>query len=464
MSINSLHTKLNTIDTKDFPKELLSHIFSIINTLHDNIAILDAQGVLRWVSDDFLNTYNLKHEDVIGTNTLELERKKIFSPSVASLVLQSKQQVTVIEKTKDGRQFIATAIPIYGKNGEIKWIFSYTINPKNFLSIHSVYKELKLTEHDDNKELQLENLILQSKSIQKILHLIPKIANIDTNILVTGESGTGKTAFARLIHAQKTTPNTPFVEINCAEIPIHLLESELFGYETGAFTGAKTQGKIGRIQLAHKGTLFLDEIGELPLETQAKLLQVIQEKKITRLGGTKSIFVDFRLIAATNQNLLELVEKKLFRKDLYFRLNVLPLYMPSLKERREDIIPLAQKFLNDFNLKYKTNKIFSASLEDILEEYSYPGNIRELKNLIEQLVIVTDDVLISEIELPKNILLDHFYTPKKHKTLKETLEDLEAQIIMKTYKNYKTTTATAKELGISQATATRKIQKYLKSK
>lgn len=454
-----LESVIKTIDGQVFPKELIIHIFSIINALHDNVAILDKNGVLRWVSDDFLSTYDLTREEVIGKRTHDFEDQKIFTPSVSALVLKSKKQVTVVETIKSGKQLIATGIPIYGSANEIEWIFSYTINKNYFTSLENTYNQLDFLEYESSGVRSTQDLIMKSPAMQKIVKLIPKLATIDANLLITGESGTGKTAFARLIHTHNKE-DRPFIEINCAEIPSQLIESELFGYEQGAFTGAKTQGKVGRIQLAHGGTLFLDEIGELPLEVQIKLLQVIQEKQISPIGSTRPISVDFRLIAATNQNLLELVERKKFRSDLYFRLNVFPLSMPALRERREDIIALAQAFLANANQNYKTNKVLSNDVEDILKEYNYPGNIRELKNIIEQLVIISDSTLIQEIELPKEILLNHYHAPRKYSNLKDALDDFEKKLVQRAYSQHKTTTKTAEALGISQAGVVRKLQRY----
>ena len=290
---------------------------------------------------------------------------------------------------------------------------------------------------------------------------IEKLAKVNTTVLITGESGVGKNVVARLVHHLSDRTNGPLVEINCAGIPAPLLESELFGYEAGAFTGASHKGKEGRIALADKGTLFLDEIGELPLRLQSKLLQVIQEKQIVKLGGVKPVSIDFRLVAATNQDLEALVEKKRFRSDLFFRLNVLPLWIPPLRERREEIVPLCLSILGEMNAKYGTEKVFSDEVKRHLAAYSWPGNIRELRNVIERLVIVSSGGVIKADELP-----EHMFRHQENqespigKSLPDALETLERRMILEAYKACGTTTGVAKALGISQPTAARKIAKY----
>ena len=290
---------------------------------------------------------------------------------------------------------------------------------------------------------------------------IEKLAKVNTTVLITGESGVGKNVVARLVHHLSDRTNGPLVEINCAGIPAPLLESELFGYEAGAFTGASHKGKEGRIALADKGTLFLDEIGELPLRLQSKLLQVIQEKQIVKLGGVKPVSIDFRLVAATNQDLEALVEKKRFRSDLFFRLNVLPLWIPPLRERREEIVPLCLSILGEMNAKYGTEKVFSDEVKRHLAAYSWPGNIRELRNVIERLVIVSSGGVIKADELPEH-MFRHQENPESPigKSLPDALETLERRMILEAYKACGTTTGVAKALGISQPTAARKIAKY----
>ena len=297
--------------------------------------------------------------------------------------------------------------------------------------------------------------------MQQVFRIAKRLSAFNSNVLITGESGVGKEEVTRYIHRNSLRAKRPFVAVNCGAIPENLLESELFGYEAGAFTGASHKGKEGRIALADKGTLFLDEIGELPLRLQSKLLQVIQEKQIVKLGGVKPVSIDFRLVAATNQDLEALVEKKRFRSDLFFRLNVLPLWIPPLRERREEIVPLCLSILGEMNAKYGTEKVFSDEVKRHLAAYSWPGNIRELRNVIERLVIVSSGGVIKADELPEH-MFRHQENPESPigKSLPDALETLERRMILEAYKACGTTTGVAKALGISQPTAARKIAKY----
>ena len=246
-----------------------------------------------------------------------------------------------------------------------------------------------------------------------------KVCEVDTNVLITGDSGVGKNVIARLIHQHSARAKGPLIEINCGAIPESLIESELFGYEKGAFTGALHSGKTGQIELANDGTLFLDEIGELPLSMQVKLLKVIQERKIVKVGGTRQIPVNFRLISATNKNLQEEIKIGNFREDLYYRLSVIPIHIPPLKERPDDLLPLIMHFLDKANEKYQRDKTFSSSAIDALMNYDWPGNIRELQNLIERLVLTVDDDCIDIDSLPEHINLTPSINSAKELTLKK---------------------------------------------
>ena len=431
-------------------------LFSVIEAIHDNVAIVDHNGVMRWVSSCFERTYGVSRDRIIGRTTYELEAERVFSPSVAALVLKTRRVVTLTEVTRSGRYNIVTGVPIYGDDGDVSFVVSYSVDMRYSRQLHEEYQKINA----------LLSPAVETPSggqafggtMRAIAATLEKLARVDTTVLITGESGVGMNVVARLAHHLSDRAEGPLVEINCAGIPAPLLESELFGYEAGAFTGASHKGKEGRIALADKGTLFLDEIGELPLRLQAKLLQVIQEKRIVKLGGVRPVSIDFRLVAATNQDLEALVEKKRFRSDLFFRLNVLPLRIPPLRERREEIVPLSLGILEEMNAKYGTAKTFSEGVRRHFVAYSWPGNIRELRNVIERLVIVSADTVIEPDELPEHLFRRP--PPSAGNSLPAALEALERHMILEAYKACGTTTGVAKALGISQPTAARKIARW----
>jgi transcriptional regulator with PAS, ATPase and Fis domain len=311
------------------------------------------------------------------------------------------------------------------------------------------------------------DFVAGSAEMQQVIELAMRVARTDSTILVRGESGVGKEVLTRIIHRNSTRKNKSLMKINCAAIPENLLESELFGYEPGAFTGATKKGKVGLIELANQGTLFLDEIGEMPLTLQAKLLQVIQERTFYRVDGTKAIAVDIRIITATNRELEKLVEEKKFREDLFYRLNVIPITIPPLRERKGDIVPLVGRFLDKFNKKYQMDKKISNDAFGYLLRYRWPGNIRELENMVEQLVVITPVDLIEPQHLPGYI--HNLPNPiDKHDkvtvpgvvSLSEAMEEVEKQLFLSAYEHCKNTYQTAKILGVSQPTVVRKLKKY----
>nr|WP_272879099.1 sigma 54-interacting transcriptional regulator [Clostridium sp. Cult2] len=292
-----------------------------------------------------------------------------------------------------------------------------------------------------------------------------KVSSFDCNVLINGESGVGKEGIAQIIHSSSNRSNHPFVKINCASIPNDLVESELFGYEKGAFTGAKIDGKSGFFEIANGGTLFLDEISAFPLSLQAKLLRAIQEKEIYRIGGTIPIKIDVRFIAATNRNLKQMIFEGTFREDLFYRLNVYPINVPPLRQRKEDIVPLVKYFIKENNLKYESSKTINEDALQYLSELNWPGNIRELENFIQRVfinsideIITLKDVIASLGMEKKNSYED--ISNLQAMNLQEILERTEEKVF-KTVKNSKMSTREiGKILGISQSTVVRKLKKY----
>ncbi|MGE5592551.1 MAG: sigma 54-interacting transcriptional regulator [Betaproteobacteria bacterium] len=308
-------------------------------------------------------------------------------------------------------------------------------------------------------------VIAYSVEMGRVLQLAAKVAPVNTTVLILGESGVGKEVVARFIHMNGPRRNGPFVNINCGAIPGSLLESELFGYEAGAFTGARREGKPGMIEVAAGGTLFLDEISELPTDLQVKLLQVIQERKLVRVGGVKPLNVDIRIIAATNRDLAAMVARGEFRADLFYRLNVVPITIPPLRERPDDVIPLIYHFLERYNNAHGYHKVISEDAREVLTRYSWPGNVRELENLIERLVVTVEGDEITVRDLPRAIL-EEGDVSRSHVVvggimpLRQAVEEVERQLIQRALAANKSTYSIAKLLGVNQSTVVRKIRKY----
>lgn len=319
-----------------------------------------------------------------------------------------------------------------------------------------------------------DDLVISDKSMADINQTISRIAYFDSTILIQGESGTGKTALARHIHKNSNRAGKPFITINCGSIPESLIESELFGYASGAFTSASKKGKPGQVELADGGTLFLDEIGLLPYNLQAKFLQLIQEKTYTPVGALKSKTVDVRIIAATNENLKEFIKAKKFREDLYYRLRVIELFLPPLRERTDAIEPLINFFINKYNDKFGTSKTITPTAVSMLKEYSWPGNIRELQYLIEKTIITSGNDTITTEDIPPL----HDVEPKQGDAqvsdseessidsmdFDAAVSEFERKILEKYYKQYKSSYKVADALGITQTKASRLLRKYNISK
>ncbi|NLS44134.1 MAG: sigma 54-interacting transcriptional regulator [Firmicutes bacterium] len=308
-------------------------------------------------------------------------------------------------------------------------------------------------------------VIAYSIEMGEVLNLAAKVAKVTTTVLIMGESGVGKEVVARFIHNASLRKAGPFITINCGAIPLNLLESELFGYEAGAFTGAKREGKPGMIEIASSGSLFLDEISSLSLDLQVKLLRVIQERRLVRVGGIRPIDVDIRIIAATNKDLVKMVEEKEFRADLFYRLNVVPLTIPPLRSRQDDIVPLIYHFMEKHNNAYGYDKTISEEARNLLTLYSWPGNVRELENLIERLVVTIEGDQIDVEDLPLYVRREKKKSTSKVTVkgiipLREAVEEVEKQLIKRAKEIHGTTYKTAEALGVNQSTVVRKLKKY----
>ncbi|AOT68700.1 sigma 54-interacting transcriptional regulator [Geosporobacter ferrireducens] len=430
--------------------------------------ILDGKGNTVRVNKEFENITDIKKEEVTGKNVKEMEEKGAYNPSVGVLILKEKRKISIIQKLQNGKEALVTGIPIYDENGNIFRIIINSIDFKELNIINQYYAKQKERNVIQAKAEDVK-IIYESESMKRIMQLTNELKNIDSTLLITGESGVGKGVIARYLHHNGIRKKERMIEINCGAIPESLLESELLGYEAGAFTGAKKGGKPGLIELANKGTLFLDEIGEMPMQLQVKLLQVIQERQINRVGGIKPIDIDVRIIAATNKDLQEMVKRGKFRLDLFYRLNVIPINLPSLRERHADIIPMVAFFLDKYNTKYSKNVKIGKSILNMMLSYDWPGNVRELENTVERLVVTNPSELIEKDTNKSNIfsfhLYDHYSTNsdfiEKITPLEEAKRGIEKKLIQMAYKKYKSSYKVAEILEISQATAYRKIKEYM---
>ncbi|UUV19573.1 sigma 54-interacting transcriptional regulator [Fusobacteria bacterium ZRK30] len=437
--------------------ELKYSVFkNLVDNLYDEVIVWDENYKIVYVNKASYRHYGVSPEELIGKSFFELTKKEYWYPSVLPDVYKNPRIVSIIQKTHLGAKIKTTAVPIFSTKGKLEYV---AMNVKDVVS-----EETSTVK--DTVELENKNFITMSKEMSDLLILTEKIAKIDSTVLIQGESGTGKTFLAKHLHKKSRRNKNPFIFINCASINGNLLESELFGYVKGAFTGAMGSGKKGFIQMADKGILFLDEIGEMPLELQAKLLHVIQDREFIPVGGTKPVKIDIKIVAATNRNLKEMVNIGKFRRDLYYRLNIFELLIPPLRKRERDITPLANYFLNKNNEKYGRNCYLDEKTLKIMLGYSWPGNVRELSHIIERLVVTSENTKIKP-----DILPSEFFTlqdegendfERTDINLDEIMREYEEKIIKKYYELYPSSRKLAKELKISQSKANRLIKKYVK--
>lgn len=459
-------TTLHGTNQLQYYKDLQEEYNAILESSYDGIFIADGEGVVLRLNEACERIDEVKAEDVVGRHLQELVNAGIYSESVTLKVLESKKRVTILQKTKSGKEILATGTPIF-KNGKI---FRVVVNSRDITELNNLKNDLHQA-CEKTEILESELSLLRSESIKtdefvsrnhkmhKIYSLAVRVAGVDSTILIQGETGVGKEVITKFIHRNSKRKNGPFIKIDCSSIPENLLESELFGYEKGSFTGANKQGKVGLIELANGGTLFLDEIGELPQFLQAKLLRFIQDRVIVRIGGERPIPVDIRIIAATNKDLKTMVEQKLFREDLYYRLNVIPIFIPPLRQRPEDIQPLVTFFLDKFNNKYGYKKKIRPEALRYLIEYDWPGNVRELENLIERLVVTTSSDTIEVEDLPSTII-NYKIAVNCDLSLEESIANFEKQLILNVLRNSKSTFEMADKLKIDVSTVRRKLKKY----
>ncbi|AFM40671.1 transcriptional regulator containing PAS, AAA-type ATPase, and DNA-binding domains [Desulfosporosinus acidiphilus SJ4] len=417
------------------------------------IYITDGQGYTLGVNSTYEKLTGIKITEIQGKHMSKLVKDGLFDRSVTLMVLQSGKAETISQQIIRTNQMVcATGNPIFNDFGEIINVMT-TVRPLGKGIIQSENYDPCLIEG-------VGSVIAQSQIMRDLLKKAIHLANFESNILIEGPTGAGKEVIAKTLHYSGLRKNGPFIKVNMSALPEDLVESELFGYEGGAFTGAKKQGKEGLIKAAHHGTLFLDEIGEMPKNLQVKLLRVLQERELTPLGSTRPIPVDCRVIAATNRNLQQSVREGTFREDLFYRLNVIYLRIPGLSERPEDVIALATHFVSEMGNRLKVSKTLTNSALRALTSYSWPGNVRELQNLIERLIVLHPGNLISETHISEflGINLDRMSLTT---LMERSVVNLERKLILEAIKAANGDKAeAAKALGIHRTTLSRKMQRY----
>ena len=458
--------------TRQREKELERELDAIMDSSEDIIYITSPDGMTLRASRAIKRFTGHPKEAFVGKNVNDLVKQGLLTETLTSRVVNLGKPIrTVPPSLPNNQSALKTAIPVFNEAGQIEKVVTYV---RDLTKQNRLFQEL-VRALEENKEYKKElaelktkgrqdpGIVVESKKMVEIYNTAERIADVDATVLILGETGVGKDVLARSIYqASRRREKGEFVKINCGAIPHDLLESELFGYEPGSFTGASKAGKRGIFEQADKGVLFLDEVGELPITLQVKLLRVLQEKQIQRIGATKSRQVDVRLIAATNRDLKQMVRQGTFREDLYYRLNVIPIIIPALRERREDILPLVRFFLAKLNEKYKLSKEFNYCLLEFFYRYHWPGNVRELANLVERLILTVPFKAISFKDLPIEYQ-EQDTGARPHPrlmSLKEAAEVAEREMLALAVQKFNSTYKLAEELGTSQATIVRKLKKY----
>ncbi|GGL58960.1 sigma 54-interacting transcriptional regulator [Sporolactobacillus putidus] len=455
----------------EYVKNLNADLNAVLSSMYDEILVLNEEGTLIRCSETLSADYwNINFKKLIGKNLLHLEERGMFHPPVIQHVMENKKKYSVVQETSGGKKVLALGTPVFDDSGRIQRIIVALRDITETAELKSQLNEYK-KELDGfkKKDLFLQQMVFRSAKMEELMIRVKKVAEFSSTVLISGESGVGKEVVAQAIHQMGNRSGKPFLKLNCGAIPENLLESELFGYVKGAFTGASVSGKKGYFEQADGGVLFLDEIGELPLQLQVKLLRVLQESEVIPLGSTRAIPVDVQIVAATNRNLKEMIKAGNFREDLYYRLNVIPIQVPPLRERPEDIAVLAVHFLKQFNRRYKKDYVFMPDALNLLELYHWPGNIRELQNVVERMIVVSENETIHADLVSKLIKFDQRITDSRSFInriipIKQAKERLEEELVMMAMKKFKTTTRAAEVLGISQSSVSRKYNKILSEK
>ena len=454
--------------------DVVSSIFEELNVClessHDGIMVSDGMGNVIRLNAALEKLIGVKRRDILGRNVADLVQEGVYESSAILQVIETGKTATVVID-HNGRQLLITGSPVYNANSAMTAVVANIRDMSELNDLRQKLEQQQMIAEKYSKELAhiarqqsaQTSFVACSREMKTILATIHSISEVDSTVLISGESGTGKEMVVNEIYASSMRSCRPIIKVNCGAIPPALFESELFGYEDGAFTGARRKGKPGFFELAHMGTLFLDEVGELPLEMQVKLLRVLQEGEIIRIGGSKPISVDVRIIAATNRDLWEMTEEGTFRQDLYYRLNVINIEVPPLRQRRDDIIPLVMHMLERFNQKYGKHKEIPIELGKVLRELPWRGNVRELENLIENLVVLCPEDVLTPEHLP--VRYQRGQNPASQVEIrgilpmKDMVRRAERQLIANAQAQYSSMQEVARALGVDVSTISRKLSR-----
>lgn len=450
-------------------------LLKILQHSYDEIFVTDEKGVILYVNPMCEQHYGIEAKAIVGKHASHLVEQGYCFPPLMPRFFREMKRINVEQETSIGKKLLITATPVFNRSGELELIVQ---NSRDISQLDAIRKDLKKArsmmqgyrqealEHR-KKQLLAMGIVAHSEKFQKVLQMAHQVAGLDSNITLLGASGTGKNLLAQYIHSCSRYAEGPFVTINCAAIPDSLLESELFGYAEGAFSGARKNGKTGRIAMADGGTLFLDEISEMRPGLQAKLLEVIQERRFVPLGAESYREVNIRILAATNKNLKEEIKAGRFREDLYYRLTVINLEIPPLRDRVQDILPLVYLFLDRFDRICHTKHQMHPKAIQQLQTYAWPGNVRELEHTMEFLAATVRDHTITEHHLPENF---HRVKPsrddvaeKAYGPLDAAVETLTRKFVVNAYKDCKSSYKVARTLNVSQSRASRLIRKFVKA-
>jgi len=450
--------------------EHLLNYKEILDSLDDGIYVSDQNAITVYINDAYLKLRGISSENVMNKSIYDiLKSGDVFKHSIIPEIIRTKGKVTATgtDIFGDGKEFnaYATGKPVFDQEGNVKLAVVSIFDTNKMKLRYDEFKEksnreaaIRITNKDNNFK---NAMIGTNESMKSIRKTIDRVAATDATVLITGESGVGKESVADRVYYLSRRRDCPYIKVNCTAIPDNLLESELFGYERGSFTGANPKGKIGLFEMANNGTILLDEIGDLPIELQTKLLRVIQQKEIMKIGSNKPINIDVRIIAATNANLRDKIHDGTFREDLYYRLSVVPINVPPLRQRKDDIEKLTKYFFNDFCNRYNRPLKMTNEFMDVLKIYDWPGNVREMQNIIEYLVICSENNCLDlnkfyEV-VGKNIVIEN---DESNEGLYDSLIFYEKNLIVRALKETGGVRKAANKLKVNPSTISRKAKRY----